>query len=1267
MKRRLLSLLAFTLGLVSSTWALEKDGDVYQIGSAQDLIDFADFVNAGGENISANAVLTNDINMAGKSWNNPIGIWTETSNVGYNGHFDGQGYKIENLEYTTNQNYHGLFGVLLDGAVIENFSIYGTITNVSYDAISVVAYSKNSTSPNYIRNIHSYLNITSSGQDKKVGGILGNGNNGTTYVDRCIFSGTLKSTNKTNCGGIAAYIQNNSSALTHITNCLFDGRIESTADNAYCGGIVGYIGANCAVYTITNCLSIGTFDAPVAGSIFGYVRNGGGGFSNNYYFGSTTSGMTQNTGANNVATSVSEEQLASGEVCYALNGDQSDIAWYQTLPDDDVPTLDNTHEQVYVNGRQHCDGTAYEGMFYSNENLGIVKDEHDFVNGYCTYCNKLDVAYLTPNGEGYYEIGIPAQLKWFADFVNTGGENMSVNAVLTADIDMSELTDWTAIGDWGAIGGTSSACYKGHFDGQGHTINNFTFTSTHNYYGIFGVISTGALIENFSIYGTITLKHKTGGVVGYARDATPTIRNIHSYLVIVNTNGDGNRPGGILGSSVNGTIEVQNCTYSGTIDAQVHTGNYGGIVGYVNNNAAAILNITNCLFDGEILNETAGGECGGIVGYNNAGKVTIKNCLSIGSITSGSTGMFFGALNGNNSVYFGSNFYVGSATQTGGGSAGGTAPVAVTAEQLASGEVCYALNGDQSTIAFYQTLPDDDVPTLDNTHEQVYLNGRQHCDGTAYEGTSYSNENLGIVTDDHEFANGFCTYCNAWDETYMTANDEGVFEIGTGAQLKWFAIYVNTKDVAANAILTDDINLKDIAWTSIGNANVAYEGVFDGQGYKISGFNCASEGGNGGMFAKISSATIKNFSIDGSFTIGGGKYNGVIAQSVNSTINNVHSSLEINVTGGGAVTPSHMGGVVGSTEGGTSSTISNCVFSGSITMATGLTGSVAGVVGYMGADQIINCANFGTITFEATNCNAGGIVAYINNTNASVKNCLNTGIITCNGGSATYGGAIVGRIKNNYSASKILNNYWLEGSATGGAKKDNDTSFSLPSSSTESVTVEQLASGEVAYNLGTAFRQNLGEDATPVLDATHGIVNQITEAGYATQYIEETDVEIPEGVEAYAGVMIDDANLALTPIEGKIAAGEPVVLKGAAGYYSFVPTIGAVKAEANDLMGAAVDTEADGSMYILADVEDKVGFYLAEEGSTIEAGKAYLKKNGNTGPLVKIFFAEEDATAIENVNVNDKLNNGAIYNIAGQRISKLQKGINIVGGKKILF
>ena len=49
------------------------------------------------------------------------------------------------------------------------------------------------------------------------------------------------------------------------------------------------------------------------------------------------------------------------------------------------------------------------------------------------------------------------------------------------------------------------------------------------------------------------------------------------------------------------------------------------------------------------------------------------------------------------------------------------APVEVTAEQLASGEVCYKLNGERENLdaVWYQTLGEDVTPVLDNTHKIV--------------------------------------------------------------------------------------------------------------------------------------------------------------------------------------------------------------------------------------------------------------------------------------------------------------------------------------------------------------------------------------------------------------------------------------------------------------------------------------------------------------------------------------------------------------------
>ena len=139
-------------------------------------------------------------------------------------------------------------------------------------------------------------------------------------------------------------------------------------------------------------------------------------------------------------------------------------------------------------------------------------------------------------------------------------------------------------------------------------------------------------------------------------------------------------------------------------------------------------------------------------------------------------------------------------------------------------------------------------------------------------------------------------------------------------------------------------------------------------------------------------------------------------------------------------------------------------------------------------------------------------------------------------------------------------------------------------------------------------------------------------------------------------------NLILTKVEN-VPASTAVILKGT--YYNKKEAYLAAQNIDNELKGTASETQADGTMYVLAKPEgEEVGFYLAENGTTIPAGKAYYQA---ATPSVKAyFFAGEGTTAITNVNVNKNGYNDAIYNIAGQRVSKLQKGINIVNGKKIL-
>ena len=65
---------------------------------------------------------------------------------------------------------------------------------------------------------------------------------------------------------------------------------------------------------------------------------------------------------------------------------------------------------------------------------------------------------------GVYQSGIPQELTEFSGLVNSG--NTSANAVLTADIDLGSVENFTP------IGAHYTTPYVGVFDGCGHIIKN---------------------------------------------------------------------------------------------------------------------------------------------------------------------------------------------------------------------------------------------------------------------------------------------------------------------------------------------------------------------------------------------------------------------------------------------------------------------------------------------------------------------------------------------------------------------------------------------------------------------------------------------------------------------------------------------------------------------------------------------------------------------------------------------------------------------------
>ena len=105
----------------------------------------------------------------------------------------------------------------------------------------------------------------------------------------------------------------------------------------------------------------------------------------------------------------------------------------------------------------------------------------------------------------------------------------------------------------------------------------------------------------------------------------------------------------------------------------------------------------------------------------------------------------------------------------------------------------------------------------------------------------------------------------------------------------------------------------------------------------------------------------------------------------------------------------------------------------------------------------------------------------------------------------------------------------------------------------------------------------------------------------------------------------------------------------------------------NELIGSDVTiASAIANSYILSFGSHGLGFY---EWAThpLEAHKAYVIKAPSNPAKALIFRFENDVTGINEAIRDFKSDdsNTVIYNLNGIRLSKPQKGINIINGKKV--
>lgn len=235
-----------------------------------------------------------------------------------------------------------------------------------------------------------------------------------------------------------------------------------------------------------------------------------------------------------------------------------------------------------------------------------------------------------------------------------------------------------------------------------------------------------------------------------------------------------------------------------------------------------------------------------------------------------------------------------------------------------------------------------------------------------------------------------------WDGTAKTAptqDKNGVYQIGTAAELAWFADAVNKGDTTISGKLTANINLNGKTWTAFGKydyndaANSGFAGTLDGDRHIVSGLKSTE-----GLVSCLSSVgTVKNLTVIG--TVSGS---------------------------------SHVGGIAATSSG----TVENCLFDGTVTTSSS-SASAGGIVGRASkGNRIVNCVNTGdiknTCTSYSSTLNIGGIVGY---TYGTVENCYSTGNVSARTDRDTNKG--IGGIAGQVYASAVLRNCYVTGAVTG--------------------------------------------------------------------------------------------------------------------------------------------------------------------------------------------------------------------------------------------
>lgn len=383
-----------------------------------------------------------------------------------------------------------------------------------------------------------------------------------------------------------------------------------------------------------------------------------------------------------------EDQCISGELCYLLNLGLEEPVWVQNLGVDSFPYISKGEKDKFVNlvsATKTCPNSSVVSacvnctaadMYVNNDTIvtypNHINIDDDSLHYDC--CHHVLEEVIASYGDTM-RINSVKDFILFRDIVNS--DKNDINGVLNVDIDLSSVCG-EKIGNW-----TPIYHFNGKFDGQFHKVSGLFINKNglpakgwsswedNEYLGLFGV--NFGTIKNLGVSGEVMSDAITVGALCGRNEGD--IVNCYNEAKVISANG---RAGGIVGYSQIRS-KAYNCYNVGDVTGAIAAGISGE--GFCSD-------FVHCYNYGKIITEHSPWFSDDIANYNECDWQEYECYLLSDSIYDDVDK--YGYIRGGRLV-----------------------------EQFASGEVCYALNKDQDSTVWYQTLNVDPYPVLDPTHGKV--------------------------------------------------------------------------------------------------------------------------------------------------------------------------------------------------------------------------------------------------------------------------------------------------------------------------------------------------------------------------------------------------------------------------------------------------------------------------------------------------------------------------------------------------------------------